>query len=158
MNEELYELNVIDKPFRFPDEFQVIWKSQTCRINSFINSRESRESENFNLWIWFNSRFLNFMWMRKNFGYFSWCMKRRYIFTWLSSAKGFRGLLLLMEWEGWIGKIVSVRWAWGKMKSGFFFKSPGLKLCLCIRLPKKTKPSTWSRVEHTHHQTTVPLI
>ena len=40
MNEELYELNVIDKPFRFPDEFQVIWKSQTCRINSFINSRE----------------------------------------------------------------------------------------------------------------------
>ena len=27
MNEELYELNVIDKPFRFPDEFRVIWKS-----------------------------------------------------------------------------------------------------------------------------------
>ena len=40
MNEELYELNVIDKPFCFPDEFQVIWKSQTCRINSFINSWE----------------------------------------------------------------------------------------------------------------------
>ena len=40
MNEELYELNVIDKPFRFPDEFRVIWKSQTCRINSFINRWE----------------------------------------------------------------------------------------------------------------------
>ena len=40
MNEELYELNVIYKPFSFPDEFQVIWKSQTCRINSFINSWE----------------------------------------------------------------------------------------------------------------------
>ena len=40
MNEELYELNVIDKPFRSPDEFQVIWKSQTCRINSFINRWE----------------------------------------------------------------------------------------------------------------------
>ena len=47
MNEELYELNVIDKPFSFPDEFQVIWKSQTGRINSFIN-----RWENFNLWIW----------------------------------------------------------------------------------------------------------
>ena len=47
MNEELYELNVIDKPFRSPDEFQVIWKSQTCRINSFINRWET-----FNLWIW----------------------------------------------------------------------------------------------------------
>ena len=40
MNEELYELNVIDKPFRSPDEFWVIWKSQTCRINSFINMWE----------------------------------------------------------------------------------------------------------------------
>ena len=40
MNEELYELNVIDKPFCSPDEFWVIWKSQTCRINSFINSWE----------------------------------------------------------------------------------------------------------------------
>ena len=47
MNKELYELNVIDKPFSFPDEFQVIWKSQICRINSFINRWET-----FNLWIW----------------------------------------------------------------------------------------------------------
>ena len=29
-----------DKPFCFPDEFWVIWKSQTCRIKSFINSWE----------------------------------------------------------------------------------------------------------------------
>ena len=101
MNEELYELNVIDKPFSFPDEFQVIWKSQTCRINSFINRWET-----FNLWIWHNSLFLNFMWMWKNLGYFSWCMKRQYIFTWLSFTKEFRGLSLLMEWEGWIGKII----------------------------------------------------
>ena len=40
MNEELYELNVIDKPFRFPDESPVIWKSQAYRINGFINRWE----------------------------------------------------------------------------------------------------------------------
>ena len=40
MNEELNEWNVSDKAFCFPDEFQAIWKSQTCRINSFINSWE----------------------------------------------------------------------------------------------------------------------
>ena len=64
---------------------------------------------------------LNFMWMWKNFGYrfFSWCMKRPYIFMQLSSTKGFGGLSLLMECEGWIGKIFSVRWAWGKMRSVF---------------------------------------
>ena len=40
LNEELYELNVIDKPFRFPDESPVIWKSQAYRINGFINRWE----------------------------------------------------------------------------------------------------------------------
>ena len=105
MNEELYELNVIDKPFCFPDEFQVIWKSQTCRINSFINRWERVKI------LICEFGLILFFWI--------WCMKRQY--TWLSSTKGFRGLLLLIKWEGWIGKIVSVRWAWGKMKSGFFF-------------------------------------
>ena len=63
----------------------------------------------------------NFMWMWKNFGYwfFSWCMKRPYIFMQLSSTEGFGGLPLLMECEGWIGKLFSVRWAWGKMRSVF---------------------------------------
>ena len=51
--------------------------------------------------------------------YLSWCMKRPYIFMQLSSTKGFGGLSLLMECEDWIGKILCVRWAWGKMRSVF---------------------------------------
>ena len=56
--------------------------------------------------------------------YLSWCMKRPTIFMWLRSIKGFRGLSLLMKWEGWIGKIFSVRWAWGKMRSVFYITWP----------------------------------
>ena len=67
---------------------------------------------------------LNFMWTYKNYEYLSWCMKRPTIFMRLSSTKGFGGLSLLMECEGWIGKIFSVRWAWGKMRS--VFTSPDL--------------------------------
>ena len=62
---------------------------------------------------------LNFMWTWKNYEYLSWCMKRPTIFMRLSSIKGFGGLSLLMECEGWIGKLFSVRWAWGKMRSVF---------------------------------------
>ena len=67
---------------------------------------------------------LNFMWTWKNYEYLSWCMKRLTIFMWLRSIKGFRGLSLLMKWEGWIGKIFSVRWAWGKMRSVFYITWP----------------------------------
>ena len=67
---------------------------------------------------------LNFMWTWKNYEYLSWCMKRPTIFMWLRSIKGFRGLSLLMKWEGWIGKIFSVRWAWGKMRSVFYITWP----------------------------------
>ena len=59
------------------------------------------------------------MWKNLGYWFFSWCMKRPYIFMQLSSTKGFGGLSLLMECEGWIGKLFSVRWAWGKMRSAF---------------------------------------
>ena len=71
-----------------------------------------------------NMIILNFMWTWKNYEYLSWCMKRLTIFMWLRSIKGFRGLSLLMKWEGWIGKIFSVRWAWGKMRSVFYITWP----------------------------------
>ena len=73
-------------------------------------------------WIKCDWQTILFTWQMND--YLSWCMKRPTIFMWLRSIKGFRGLSLLMKWEGWIGKIFSVRWAWGKMRSVFYITWP----------------------------------
>ena len=50
--------------------------------------------------------------------------EKAYYFYVTEVYKRFRGLSLLMKWEGWIGKIFSVRWAWGKMRSVFYITWP----------------------------------
>ena len=90
-------------------------------LGYFEEPKWVKKSENFNLWIWFNFLFfffgfiyiqnaiiLNFMRTWKNYEYLSWCMKKRTIFMRLNSTKGFGGLSLFMEWEGWRGKILEV--------------------------------------------------
>ena len=74
------------------------------------------------------------MWKNLGYRFFSWCMERPHIFMQLSSTKGFGGLSLLMECEGWIGKLFSVRWAWGKMRSVFFYITWPLTLPTCMYL------------------------
>ena len=132
MNEELNELNVIGKPFCLTDKFWGISKSQTCRINSIVNEKEKVKIlicefglilffflvlfifKMWSSWIsWEHGRIMN--------NYLSWCMKRPYISMQLSSTKGFRGLSLLMEWEGWREKIFRVRWAWSTVTWCQFF-------------------------------------
>ena len=106
-------------------------------ITFFFKFYRINRSESVKIWIWYNFVIFLVLFIFKMWP--SWisceCEKildinffimheKAHIFMWLSSTKGFQGLSLLMECDDWIGKILCVRWAWGKMRSVFYITWP----------------------------------